>query len=196
MNLIVVTPPAAEPIDSTLLAAHLRLDDFTGQESIVSAIITAVRERAEAVTWRAIMRQTLKLTMDGFPGYQDAIILPRPPLAAVTSITYLDSNGVSQTLSSSDYKVDSGSEPARIVPVTGTTWPEAQSGTINTVEITYTAGYANAAAVPACIKQWMLLNAASLFEHRETLVVGQRAQSIELNTLADGLLEPVKIRRF
>ena len=196
MNLTVLIPPAAEPIDATLLAQHLRLDDVAGQEEIVAGIIAAVRERAEAVTWRALLRQTLKLTLDTFPGARDPITIPRPPLAAVSGITYLDAAGATQTLDPSLYRVDAGSEPARIVPAPGLLWPETQQGAVNAVAVTYIAGYAAVAAVPACIKQWCLLNAAALFEHRESLVVGQRAQMVELTTLADGLLEPVKVRWY
>ena len=196
MILTTVTPPTAEPIDATLLAQHLRLDDVAGQESVVAGIIATVRERAEAVTWRALMRQTLRLTLDAFPSGREAIIIPRPPLASVTGITYVDEAGITRTLDPAAYLVDAASEPGRIVPAPGTLWPATQAERPGAVSATYTAGYASAAAVPACIKQWLLLNAAALFEHRETFVVGQRAQMVELATLADGLLEPVKVRWY
>lgn len=44
-------------------------------------------------------------------------------------------------------------------------------------------------AVPQCIKNWLLLNVASMYENRESLTIGTGGV-IELSTLADSLLDP------
>lgn len=44
-------------------------------------------------------------------------------------------------------------------------------------------------AVPQCIRNWMLLNIAAMYENRESIIIGQGGV-IELNTLADSLLDP------
>jgi len=43
-------------------------------------------------------------------------------------------------------------------------------------------------AVPQCIRNWMLLNTANLYENRETIIIG--SINSELDTLADSLLDP------
>ncbi len=87
-----------------------------------------------------------------------------------------------------DYQLDVHSEPARLTPAYGATWP-ATRDQANAVLIRYEAGYADAASVPAQIKTWMLLRIGMLYENRESV------SGMTLNELpyVDTLLEPYKI---
>jgi uncharacterized phiE125 gp8 family phage protein len=108
------------------------------------------------------------------------ILVPRPPLISVSSITYVDGNGTTQTLSAAAYKVDTDSEPGRITPAYGYCWPTTRAE-INAIAITYVAGYATRAAVPASIKQAMLLLIGHWYENREAVgqVGGTVAMAVE-----------------
>lgn len=44
-------------------------------------------------------------------------------------------------------------------------------------------------AVPQCIRNWMMLNIAAMYENREALIIGQGGV-ISLTTMADSLLDP------
>jgi hypothetical protein len=68
------------------------------------------------------------------------IEIPQPPLVAVDSITYLDTDGTRQTLSSASYTVDSNREPGRVLPVYNDTWPSARYDS-GSIEITHYSGY-------------------------------------------------------
>lgn len=156
--------PTAEPLSVAEALVHLRLDD---DESIdyVDGLITAARVHAEDRTERTIMPSTWVLKLDAFPVcYGGLIELLRPPVTEVTSVTYIDAAGTTQTLDPSTYVVDTASEPARLVPVAA--WPSAASRP-GAVTVTYKAGYANAAAVPMPLKQWMLLAVGDLYELRQ-----------------------------
>ena len=77
-----------------------------------------------------------------YSSYWDSITirLPRPRCVSVTSITYVDLTGTTQTLPTDSYYVDSTSEPARIVPVPGMYWPYTQAYLPGSVQVTFVAG--------------------------------------------------------
>jgi hypothetical protein len=81
---------------------------------------------------------------DGTTGFE--IFLPFPPLVSVDSIKYVDdATGTQTTLAASEYSVDAVSEPARITPAYGKSWP-ATRNQAGAVEVTFTAGYATQVA--------------------------------------------------
>lgn len=165
MALKLITPPTAEPITLAQAKAHLRVE-VSDDDTLIGALITAAREAAESSTQRALMLQTWELSLPCFPP-SDAIRLPKAPLSSLTSISYVDSDGETQTMAEAAYQLDVHSEPARILPAYGTTWPTTREHP-NSVLVRYQAGYADADAVPAQIKAWMLLRIGSLYENRES----------------------------
>ena len=82
---------------------------------------------------------------------------------------------------------DSKSAPGWIVPAYGYTWPDTLQA-INAVTVTYTAGYANAAAVPAVIKHWMLAHIAMSDANAELTAQGAGIKIIT-NPYLDRLLD-------
>jgi hypothetical protein len=64
--------------------------------------------------------------------------------------------------------------------------------------VTFTAGYGdNPDDVPMAIRQWILMNAASLYEapEAETFVQGS-VSKVDSRTLADGLLASYRVIQF
>lgn len=103
----------------------------------------------------------------GFPAQNEpSISLPRSPLVAVSSITYLDASGTRVTLSPTLYRVLPG-PLGKVAPAVGQSWPIAAAAE-GAIEITFTAGRANRAAVPANAKAAVLLALAHVFENAET----------------------------
>lgn len=230
MAIQIVATPAAEPVSLIEAKAHLRVD-FTDDDLLIGALLTAARQHAETITRRALVTQQWKMTADQFPapgmnissanwyGPQwgtspgplsvarvdgrsgNEIYLPFPPLQTVDSIKYIDQDGVQQTLVSTEYKVDTASEPARIVPAYGKAWP-ATRNEINAVEVTFTCGYGALntatppvwapAAVPEGIKSWMKIRIGSMYEHRAEVEMVQRAK-MEVMPFVDGLLDPFRV---
>jgi len=163
MSLVLVTPPAVEPVSLAEAKAHLRIDD-TADDAVVSALITTARNLVEEHTSRALVSQTWELQLDGWPC---VIRLPRPPLVSVLSITYTDPNGAERTLAPAAYKVDTVTEPGRIVSAYGLSWPDCRDE-IAAVRVRYSAGYGPAADVPAALRHAVLLTAAHLYDHRDS----------------------------
>ena len=157
--------PTVEPLTVEQLKAHLRVDDEES-DYYLSSLITVVREQAEDRTERTLMPSTWTLRLPAFPSTDGGSIeLLRPPVMAITSVQYLDVNAIQRTVDPSTYLVDTANELGVLMPL-ARSWP-ATAEHPHAVTIVYTAGYANAEAVPAPIKQWMLLAAGDLYEMRQ-----------------------------
>lgn len=174
MGLVLVTAPAAEPVSLAEAKLHLRID-ATDEDALITELIAAARKYCERFTRRAWITQTWDLKLPRFPPVDDpwelgfcdrAIRLPLPPAQSTTSITYTDENGISQTLSSSLYTLDSTVEPALIHEAYNEDWPETRD-VPNAVVVRFVAGYGLAASVPEPLKIALKLLVAHWFEHRE-----------------------------
>ena len=98
---------------------------------------------------------------------------------------------VARATGSAEYTVDLSSEPARLTPKFGYIWPVTLPQ-IGAVQIDYTAGYANAAAVPDELKAWILLRIGSLYANRED--ASERA--LVTVPFAPEILAPLKVTIF
>lgn len=107
-------------------------------EASDNALLQSLRDAAVAQTQeetrRKLLTHTVRLWLDRFPRLSDQtpsdrtrlgtdIILPFPPLKTVTEITYIDSDGVKQTIDAADYLVDTANEPGRVRLAEGCQWP-------------------------------------------------------------------------
>jgi len=157
---VIISTIGTVTLDATGVVSTITLEPVLADDTIVSALITAAREMAENITRRAIITQTIDCRFDTFPA---EILLPRPRLQTpLTSIKYLDTAGVEQTLSSASYRVDAYSEPARIRPEYGYSWPSTYSVN-NAITIRYDAGYGLAASVPQVVKNAIKLELERLY---------------------------------
>ncbi|MDN5849953.1 MAG: hypothetical protein L0H63_10010, partial [Nitrococcus sp.] len=96
MALVSVTPPTSEPITVELARLHAKietLDDY----ALMDLYIGAARAYAEGFVERSLASQTWRYTLDCF---LPVIRVPMPPLIAVTSLEYVDTSGITQTLAS------------------------------------------------------------------------------------------------
>lgn len=134
----VTTLPAVEPYTLTELKDHLRITDTDLAD--LTAKAAAARSYTERLLGRAFVTQTLTLTLDRFPT-GTVIPLPRAPLQSVTSVTYTTLAGVPTVLAEDYYRVDTASEPGRIVLRDSLSWPSDSLLETGGVVIVYKAGY-------------------------------------------------------
>ena len=174
MALKLITPASTYPVTLAEAKLHCRVD-LADDDTLITALITAATEMAEQKTGRAIMTQTLELTLDAFP---DAFELTRVPAQSITSVKYYDTTGTQQTLSNTLYALDAADDFgfAHISPVYAGVWPDTRDQ-INAVAVRYVAGYADAASVPQSIKNWILLMVSTMYANRETEAYSSRAVS-------------------
>jgi hypothetical protein len=210
MRLELVTPPAAEPVSLAEAKAHARVE-FDDDDALISSLIVAVRRICETEVRRAFITQTFDMTIDRFP-YRlvgqvldpwafpsgkawlerqaipgsGALAIPRPKLQSIASISYLDVNGVTQTLDPSAYRVIAGT-PGLVEPAYQTTWPSIRPVS-GAVTVRFTAGYGDATAVPEAIKVAIKMGVAYLYENREHIVVSAGLTIAELPWTVGALL--------
>lgn len=163
-GLSLVTAPAIEPVTAEEVKNQARIDipddDFWLLQSI-----SAARELAEGFTKRSFITTSWRLTLDQMP--KGLFYLPNPKLLTVTSLKYYDTDGTQQTISSSNYRVDTYTEPGRIEFLSTYSVPSIQDR-INAIEVIFTAGYgATAASVPNTIKRAICITVAAWNEDRE-----------------------------
>lgn len=168
MSCSLPTNRTTEPVSLTEAKLHCKVDD-DDENDLVRGIVSAARGRAERFTGRTFVTATYTEKGDAFP---DGPIHIRPtwvPLASVTSVAYIDTDGVSQTLATSKYDTDFLTEPGRIALVPSESWPSTESGRIDVVTVVYTAGYGAATAVPPEIKQAIKLIVGHWYLNRESV---------------------------
>ncbi len=160
-----------EPLTTAQAKAHLRVD-ISDDDTLIDAIILAARKRLETDSSLALITQTLEMTLDCFPPGNCPIQLKRPPLQSVTSIKYIDTDGVEQTWSSSLYRVDTASRPSRITPAYDESYPSTREVT-GAVTIRFVAGYGDASTnVPEDLIQALKMLIGHFYENREDVITG------------------------
>jgi len=170
ITLTVVSAAASEPVTLEEAKRHLRVDG-TEEDTLIEGLIAAARELVEGETGRTLMAQTIRQYFDDFPEDGGTLRLAVYPVRSVASLKYLDDDGTETTLAADDYRADVTSEPARIDPACGETWPTTY-GASNGVWVNVEAGYASAAAVPRGLKQAILLLVGHWYENREAINIG------------------------
>lgn len=136
--------PAVEPISTAEAKSYMSVD-YATDDTLIDDLIKTARIELEEQCGLSFVNTTWILRLDGFPTGE--IVVPRSPLSSVTSITYLDINGDSQTWDSSKYQVDTKSKPGRVKPTEAEgNFPSTQSATYNAVTMTFVAGFGAAAS--------------------------------------------------
>ena len=186
MKYKLLTPATVDALTLAEVKAHLRVDSST-DDNYITQLIKAVTNQVEQLTGRQLLPATWVAYADSF---DEALQLRPSPVSSVTSIKYNDSDNTEQTLSTSDYFTDLVAEPAVIVADDDfpDTYPRP-----NAITITFVAGYADAASVPAAIKHAMLLLIGHFYDRREELAPNQMVQ---MPKASDFLLQPYKIKTF
>ena len=192
MALRLVTAATIDPVTLTEAKTHCRVDG-TDDDALLTSLITAatqhISDGKNGWLGRALITQTWELLLDTFP--TNEIRVPLPPLQSVTFVKYVDEDGVTQTISASDYEVDLASEPGWIIPVIDVDWPTPMQ-TINAVTVRFVCGYGNATTdVPEAIRAGMLLLIGHWYAQREAVVVGQQA-AVVLPMAVEALLMPYR----
>lgn len=192
MALHLVTAPASDPLALADAKTHLKVEDGTDDE-LIRLLVLAAAEQCETFTGRKFVTQTWDLKLDGFPC--GAIDLPFPPVSSVTSVSYVDTNGDSQTWSSSLYQTDLPAGPqatiARIQPAYAQTYPQTRSQW-NAVTVRFVCGYGGPQDVPGSIQAAMKLLIGHWYANREAVAVSAGTVPSEIAMGVDRLLWPYR----
>jgi len=175
----VTSAPTEHPVLIGEVMAFIRETEQAKQAEVLEAMFAAVDQLdgPNGILNRCLVTQTLQYTMDCFPAdgwweysrFVSAFDLPLSPLQSVTSITYLDENGDSQTLDSLKYRVlNAGAEMkrGRVELAYGESWPSTRP-IEQAVTVTYVAGFGARNAVPWKYRHLIMVLVKSLYDNRE-----------------------------
>ena len=171
MTLFLTEPPVAEPVTLAEAKAHLRID-HDSEDGLLEGCIRAAREWVEQETGLALITQSWRLALDGWPASGIAR-LKRHPVEAVAAVTRHDPPGEPVVIAADGYRLDRRSRPA-CLDLRASNGSDAANG----IEIDFTAGFGPSAAdVPATLKRAVLLLAAHFYEFRATYGPGDQPVS-------------------
>lgn len=165
----------------------------TTHDHHLARLIRAATQQVEQRTGRTLINKQYRLTLDRLPyssnsrstfslfsdnrsphkNHFQEIHLPYPPLVSVDSIRYVDHFGNNKTLDPSQYIVGTNSEPGRLTPAYGETWPDTQYR-IEAATIEFTAGYGDQSTnVPDIFRQAILIAVDHWFDPDESISNGK-----------------------
>lgn len=192
MSLTLVTAPELEPV--TLAEAKEQTHvDGTDEDTYLAGLVTTARTWAEGIAGRSFINTTWDWKLDHFPMSGDRWLhLPRAPVSAITSVTYLNSSGVSTTWASSNYVLSGNDLPPRLALAPGVSWPTTESERINAVTVRFVAGYgATVSSVPEPIRHAIKLRVADLHANRESETTGTIVSKFSVT--AEALLSTYRV---
>ncbi|UUP18915.1 head-tail connector protein [Nitratireductor thuwali] len=173
MTLFRTVAPAAEPLTLAEAKAHMRVAHAV-EDDLIAGLIRAAREEVERATGLALINQSWRLVLDGWPK-GGTVLFRRGPVREVLSVTVFGADGGASLIAAETYQADTISDPARLHledrPPPGTA--------LNGIEIDFTAGYGEAGTdVPDLLKRALLMLVAHWYEFRG--IYGADSQPVSL----------------
>lgn len=197
-GLSLVAGPAEEPIGIDQAKLHCKVDG-SEDDDLFSHLIQSAREFCESQTDRKCITQTWDYAVPRFPSSGDPLVLPYPPVSAITSVTYISGAGVSTVWpeSSAGYTKHLPSGPqadfARVYPSYGVSYPGTRTQP-QAVTVRFVCGYGSTGeSVPAAIVSAMLLLVGHWYLHREAVDAEINSVTSILPVGVSALLAPYRV---
>lgn len=195
-KVVVVTPPVGRVVSSAELKEHARIDD-PAEDTYLAELLDAAEDEAEDYTWRKLLTQTWDHYFDRFC---DPLVLKWAPVSSLTSVTYVDSNGTTQTLASSVYELAEQDGIAIVRRKYNQSWPTARLHA-DSVIVRSVFGYGAAASVPPRIKRAIKMYAIWNYRYRgdEGVVfapVREGQAETQMKMRFHGMLRPFRLARW
>lgn len=146
--------PENEPVTLDEAKKQVNAVDFTDDDALIGGLIAAARDHVEKYCGASFATQTVEVKATG---WYDFAHLSVRPAASVTSISYVDTDGATQTLADTVYELRGDS----IVLKYGQSWPAMRAGSL--ITLTAVVGFAT---VPPAVKHAILLRVEDFYEYR------------------------------
>lgn len=167
MNLVQITPPTALVVSLAEVKEHCNELSSDHDSKLIGFIFAAIAS-VESYLRRSLITQTWEIQFDRFHKF---MYLPRGPVQSVSSLTYIDGAGATQTLATDQYTVEVGHEPPRIYPAYSVSYPSPRSVPA-AVKIRYVTGYGSKShQVPEPIRHAIKMIVADLFNNPESSIM-------------------------
>ncbi len=164
----------ASPVDLATVKDHMRVET-NDEDSLIQSYVDAAIAYLEGPYGGGFVlgSQVWEYYLDHFPAW---IYPPLYPLQSVDEIRYIDDGGQEQTLAGDKYRVDTVSNPARILPGYDVTWPTTRALEPNAVTVQFTVGFD---PLPADLRQLVLFMVSHYYEMRSPVLSGTISSSVD-----------------
>lgn len=176
-----ITAPTELAVTLADAKKQLNIDTaFTDDDTIITDCINAAALTVEKIIQGPVMLQTWEAQYTEFLA---EFKLYKLHVAAISTLSYYDGANADAVVNSSNYQTDLASVPARLILNSGYATPTVYDR-FDSVRIRFTAGYANAAAVPADLKQWIKVLITQFYEFRDYSVKPETEELIRKNLMS------------
>ncbi|WP_322516455.1 head-tail connector protein [Rhodopseudomonas palustris] len=167
MSAILLAGPVVEPWTLAELKAFLRLD-HDDDDSVIASLQAAARAQIEAMTRRALLLQSWRITRDAWPR-DGRIALRIGPLRALLAARVLDAQGTAHPIDVENFVVDT-SDGVIAAPVWSLREPgRSAGGIVLDVELGYGT---HASDVPELLRHAVRTLAAHWYDNRGMAAIG------------------------
>src|SRR5690606_17557111 len=112
MTLFQTVAPEVEPVTLVEVKQNLRID-HDSEDDLLASLIRAARENVEAKCGMALINQQWRLSIDGLPR-SNLALLRRYPVRTITSVTIYGDDGEASLVDPDLYSLHAGYRPARL----------------------------------------------------------------------------------
>ncbi|QUT04838.1 head-tail connector protein [Sphingobium phenoxybenzoativorans] len=162
-----------EPLSLQQAKAHLRVDG-DDEDDLISSCIVEARGWVEDYTGLILTSRAIVESVSAFDARLRAW-----PITTLETISYTDTDGLSQTLASADYTAQLTTRPARITAAPGVRFPALLPNT--RISVSLTAGFTDAAAMidfaPNLLRA-MKIMLTEYYDNRGAADGGNRAENV------------------
>lgn len=181
MHIEVTTAPTFEPVTLAMAQAQVQVT-HDADNILLTRLIKDAREVFESETGRALVTQTLEITLDAseISRFGATFVVPRRPFTSITTFKYYDTttpSSLTAYVADTDYYT-TGTDPMRIVALSGF----VPLRTYKAFQLIGTAGYGNPEDVPADIRGIVLQMVADFYNNPESTQEGFAPIVTELPT--------------
>ncbi len=190
MTVLLIQPPAVEPVTLVEAKAHLRITG-TEDDEYLAAQITAARIQVETATRRLLIDQVWRIYRDDWPS-DGRIDLSPNPITEIVEIVLYDESGAPAVLPPSEWRFDAATSPARLF-LTGA--PPVSPRLFNGLEIDVRCGYGpSGLSVPQPLRLAIVMLVARWYENREGYGLGIVPSSVA--DAFEALVAPHRVMRL
>jgi uncharacterized phiE125 gp8 family phage protein len=178
--------PASMPVTLTEAKAHLRVTG-SDEDTVITDLIAAATgmfDGPNGMIGKALITQTWTIATSCADG-AGRIMLTVPPVASVSSISYYDPDGISQTLDVANYLLIGSDDRKWLEPDMGQAWPTTQRRA-DAITVTVSSGFGDASDVPDTLRRAILLTIGHWYRTREAVTETSMAEiPLGVQRLAD-----------
>jgi len=164
-NVKVAVPPASETMGLRRAKNYLYVT-HNEDDDLITDMIRDSRQYIEDATGYVALTMTIVQYWDGFPAYGGPIEVGRRPLQSVDSLSYTGTDGISHTMTPTDYGLDTAGDPPRITLAHSSAWPVAASRPLPVVSAQIVVGNPDVRSVPSNFIRAQLVLMAHWYDKR------------------------------